>query len=130
MNEFVYTKLLGVIVGTLTIFVAIGFGILSFIGIGLSNALNTGTDYSSSSHYILLIFISLILCGFITSIGAFKLKKTVWRIFYMYFCLILGLGFVATFLISFGSIGSKNEILLLSVGMVYLLLGYLVKKKK
>lgn len=48
MNGYVYTKTLGVIVGTLTIIGAIGFGILSFIGMSLSTALNTSNDYSSS----------------------------------------------------------------------------------
>ncbi len=130
MNKFAFTKILGIVAGALTIIVAIGFGLLAFIGMGLSNALNSGTDYSSSTHYIMLIFIGLLLGGFITAIGVFKLKKNAWRNFYICYCFVLGFGFLAVFFISFGAIGSKNEIFLLFVGIVYILLGYLVKRKK
>lgn len=128
MKEYIYTKTLGIIVGTLTIFVAIGFGILSLIGMGLSKAFNTGNEYSASN--ILVMVSLLLLCGLITGIGAFRLKSRAWKIFYIGFCLILGVVFIVAFFISFGSIGLKNEIFILCIGIIYLLLGYLAKREK
>jgi hypothetical protein len=130
MKEYMYTKTIGVILGILTIFVAIGFGILSFIGMGLSKALNTGYDSSSTDRYPLIILILLLLFGLITGIGPFKLKHKAWKIFYTGFCLILGTCFVVIFFVSFGALGFKNEIFILCMGIIYLLLGYLAKRKK
>jgi hypothetical protein len=130
MKEYIFTKTLGVIVGTLSIFTAIGFGLLSLIGMGLSKALNSSYNNSSDDEYVLLIFIILLLFGFITVIVPYQLKKEAWRIFYTGFCFVLGVGFVVTFFISLGSIGNKNEIFILCIGLIYLLLGYLAKRKK
>lgn len=127
MKEYMYTKTLGIIVGILAIFAGIGFGILSLIGIGLSKAWNTGNAVDSSPIIILIIFLVI---GLITSIGAFKLKRKVLSHFYIGFCIMLGIGFLAAFLISFGSLGIKNEIFILCIGIIYLGLGYLAKKKK
>jgi hypothetical protein len=128
MKEYMYTKTLGVIVGTLTIFVAIGFGILAFIAMGLSK--NTGYDSSSTDRYPLLILILLLLFGLITGIGSFKLNRKAWKIFYTGFCFLLGTGFVVVFFVSFGALGFKNEIFILCMGIIYILLGYLAKRKK
>ena len=130
MKEYAYTKTLGAIVGTMTILAAIGFGILSFIGMGLSKALNTGNDYSSNGRLYLIVFILLLLMGLITGIGTLWLKNKAWNIFYTGFCLMLGIGFVITFFVSFGALGFKNEIFILCIGIVYLWLSYLVKRKK
>ncbi len=125
MKEYMYTKTLGVIVGTLTIFAALGFGLLSLIGFSLSKALNTGNDYSSTNSLAMLILIILLLLGSITVIGTFRLKSNAWKKFFIGFCFMFGIGFVIAFFISFGSIGSKSEIFILFIGIIYLLLGYL-----
>jgi hypothetical protein len=131
MKEYMYTRILGVIVGTLTIIGAIGFGILSLIGISLSNALNSGTDYSSAEKSVaIIVFLLLLISGLMTLIGSTKLKNKAWYTFYTVFCLILGIGCIVTFFISFGSIGYKNELFIIGIGITYLLLFYLVKKGK
>ena len=130
MKEYMYTRILGVIVGTLTIIGAIGFGVLSLIGISLSNALS-GTDYSSAEKSLaIIVFLLLLISGLMTLIGSTKLKNKAWNTFYTVFCLILGIGFIVIFFISFGSIGYKNELFIIGIGITYLLLVYLVKKRK
>ena len=130
MKEYMYTRILGVIVGTLTIIGAIGFGVLSLIGISLSNALS-GTDYSSAEKSLaIIVFLLLLISGLMTLIGSTKLKNKGWNTFYTVFCLILGIGFIVIFFISFGSIGYKNELFIIGIGITYLLLVYLVKKRK
>jgi hypothetical protein len=130
MKEYMYTKTLGVIVGTLTIFGALGFGLLSLIGSGLSKALNTGHDYTSTNRLAMFILITLLLFGLITVIVSLRLKSKAWDIIFIGFCFMLGIGFVIAFLISFGSIGTKSEIFILFIGIIYFLLGYLAIKKK
>jgi hypothetical protein len=129
MKEYMYSKTLGVIVGMLTIIAAIGFGLQSFIGMGLSKAWNTGYDHSSADTTPMILFIILLVLGFITLIGTFKLENKTWRFIYFGFCLMLGLGFVVLFFISFGSLGLKNELFILCIGLIYLGSGFLVKKK-
>lgn len=127
MKEYMYTKILGVIVGLLTILVATGFGILLFIGIGLSKAFSTGYDHSATE---ILTIVILLFLGLITGIGSFKLKSNLWRNFYIVYCIMVGLGFIITFFISIGSIGFIFEIFILFIGAIYILLGYLAKGKK
>jgi hypothetical protein len=129
MQEFMYSKTLGVIVGTLTIFGTIGFGLLSLIGMGLSKAWNTGYEPSLVDRLPMFLLIILIVFGFITLVGAFKLKYNTWRLFYTGFCMMLGIGFVIAFFISFGSLGVKSELFILCMGMIYFGLGYLVKRR-
>lgn len=130
MKEYIYTRILGVIVGTLTIIGAIGFGMLSLIGISLSNALS-GTNYSSDETLVvIIIFLLLLISGLTTLIGSTKLKNKTWNTLYTVFCFILGIGCIVTFIFSFGSIGYKNELFIIGIGITYLLLVYLVKKGK
>ncbi|ALC87459.1 hypothetical protein AM499_17800 [Bacillus sp. FJAT-22090] len=131
MNGYVYTKTLGVIVGTMTIIGAIVFGILSFIGMSLSTALNKSNDYSSSDKLaILILMILLLLFGLITGIGSFFLKNKAWKFIYTGLCLTLGFGLIITCLLSFGSIGFKNELFIMFIGIIYLVLGHLASKNK
>lgn len=128
MGEHNYAKFLGIIVGLLTILGAIGFGVLSFIGIGLGRALNSGIEYSSERPLFMFIFVFSI--GVTTLIGAFKLGNNRWRRFYIGICSILGIGLILSFFISRGALGTNNEIFILLLGAVYLLLGYIVYKNK
>jgi hypothetical protein len=130
MKEYVYTKTLGVIAGTLTIIGAIGFVILSLIGMSLSKALNGTHDHSSMGSSVIMILCILFLCGLITAVGSFKLKSKGWKIFYTGYCFILGTACVITLFISFGSLGTHNEIFILCMGIIYLLLSYLTNRKK
>lgn len=130
MKEYTYTKTLGSIVGVLAIFLAIGFGILSFLGKGLSKALNTGSDYGIDDKWLGITFAFLLLFALITVVGVFFLKNKAWRVFYIGFCLLVGIGLVLTFFISFGAIGFKSEVFILCVGIVYLGLSYLTKSRK
>ncbi|MDR7071260.1 hypothetical protein [Fictibacillus barbaricus] len=130
MQEYGYTKTIGVTLGVLTIIVAIGFGILSLIGMSLSKALNGTQNSSSMDSSVLIVFCLLLLCGFITAFESHKLKYKAWKMFYTGFCLLLGIGFVIIFFVSLGALGSKNEIFILCMGIIYFVLSYLVRKKK
>ncbi|MBS4198084.1 hypothetical protein KHA93_00220 [Bacillus sp. FJAT-49732] len=130
MKEYLYTKMLGIFVGALTILAAVGFGILFLIGTGLSNALNSGYDNSSSSSSAAIIIIILLLFALITGITPFKLKNKIWRIIYIGFCFILGIGFVIAFIISIGALGLINELFILCLGIIYLGLSYLAYRRK
>jgi len=132
MNKYMFTKTLGVIVGTLTLIAAIGIGVLSFISIGLSKNWNAAYGDSSTDRLASTLTLVLIvfLVGLITGIGSFLLRRKGWNLVYAGFCFLLGIGLAATFFISLGSIGTKNEVFILCIGMVYLLLGYLAVKKK
>ncbi|WNB91347.1 hypothetical protein [Bacillus sp. NEB1478] len=130
MQEYGYTKTVGVTLGVLTIIGAIGFGILSLIGMSLSKALNGTPDNSSMGSSVLMVFCILLLCGLITAFGSYKLKSKAWKKSYMGFCFIIGIGSVITFFVSFGALGFNNEIFILCMGIVYLVLSYLVKRKK
>jgi hypothetical protein len=130
MKEFRYTKSLGIIIGVLTILGAFGFGILAFIGLGLSKALNSGHNTSSEEATAIILFICLFLIGFISLMVPFWVNRKAGQIFYIGFCFILGIGLVSSFLISFGALGTKTEIFLLCVGVLYLGVGYLAKRKK
>ncbi|GIN71102.1 hypothetical protein J14TS2_15770 [Bacillus sp. J14TS2] len=128
MEEYTYTKILGAIVGMMTILIAVGFSILSFIGMGLSKAFNTGNDYSPS--LIIFVFLLLFILGIVTGYGPFRLNHKAWYYIYIGLCLALGIGCVLAFIISLGSLGVKNELSILCIGMIYILLGFLVKRKK
>ncbi|WP_163103233.1 hypothetical protein [Peribacillus alkalitolerans] len=103
---------------------------MSFIGMSLSKALNTGYEHSSFDKSSILLLIILLVIGCITMIGAFKLKNKTWSIFFIGFCIALGIVFIVIFLFSFGSLGYKNELFILCVGIIYLGLGYLAIRKK
>jgi hypothetical protein len=127
MKEFIFTKTLGIFVGTLTIVLAIGFGLLAFIGMSLGNALNSSTD--NSTLYILPIVLSLLLVGIITAMGSLWLKGKTGRVFYTGFSFLMGIALIAFFFLSLGALGTEEEIFILCVGIVYILLGYFAKKR-
>jgi hypothetical protein len=129
MNEFVYTKSFGMIVGMMTIIAAIGYGILAFIGSSLSQALHSANPepFSQVTFIVLALLTAL---GLITAIGALGLNSRTWKTLYTAFCILMGFGFVILYFISFGSLGTKIETFILCMGLVYLLLSYLVIRRK
>ncbi len=130
MKEYKITKLVGIVAGILTILAAVGFGILYLIGKGLSNAPNSGYDQSSSNNSVLTIMIVLVLFGILIGIVPIFLKNNKWRMIYIGLCLILGIGFTITFIMSIGAIGTIIENFILCLGVVFFLQSYLVIKKK
>jgi hypothetical protein len=125
MKEFIFTKTLGIIVGTLTIVLAVGFGLLSFIGMSLGNALNSST--ADSATHILLIVLSLVVIGVFTAMGPNWLKGKSGRVFYSGFSFVIGI--VMGFCLSLGALGTGEKIFILCVGIIYLLLGFLANKR-
>jgi hypothetical protein len=129
MKEYMYTRIFGIIAGMLVIVAGLGFGLLYFIGMSLSKALNTGDENFTVDRSPILILIIFLVIGLITVIGGFKLKRKAGAIFYIGFCILLGIAFIVTFMISYGSLGYKSELFILCIGMTYLGLGYLAKRK-
>jgi len=130
VNDFLLAKTVGMIVGALTVILSIFIGFLAFVGMGMSNAFNGGYDTSATYHTNIMIFFIMLLLGLVTMIGSFRLKSNAWRRFYLVFCLLMGIGIVIVFFMSFGALGRQSEFLILCVGVIYLLLAYLTKKKK
>ena len=130
MKEYKITKVVGIVTGILTMFATIGFGILYLIGTGLSKALNSGYDQSSSNNTEGTVIFVFLLFGLILGIAPFFLKNNAWRTVYIGLCLILGIGFTAAFGMSIGALGSINEIFILCLGVVFFLQSYLAIKKK
>ncbi|MBY6035989.1 hypothetical protein KUV80_04975 [Fictibacillus nanhaiensis] len=128
MKPYIFTKTLGVIAGLLTVFLGLGFGILSWIGMGLSETLHSEHDMSNMIPMILLP-VSLVLGG-ITVFGVFKLNNKIWSTIFVSVYIILGVTMIGFFLISFGSLGIRYEIFILCVGIIYMGLGYSALRKK
>ncbi|WP_188454834.1 hypothetical protein [Virgibacillus oceani] len=126
MEAYTYTKIIGVIAGTLLFAVAIGVGFLALVGMGLSTAFGT-VDYSTTYQVTAIIILVLMLIGLITAIGAFKLNHSTWKKVYIGFCFTVEIGFAVVFIISFGGIGFISELFILGVGIIYLLLGFVTK---
>ncbi|MGV3466390.1 MAG: hypothetical protein ACO1OT_13995 [Heyndrickxia sp.] len=130
MNDYTYTKLLGIFISVLTIIGAIGFGLLSLLGIGLAKALNTEYVYSFQDGLPIIIAFICFLLGIITFIATFRLKRKAGRSFFIGYCYLIGFSLVISFFISFGALGTKNELFIICMGILYLLLGYLAKRRK
>ncbi|WP_342433515.1 hypothetical protein [Neobacillus sp. FSL H8-0543] len=127
MKEYIFTKTLGIIAGTLIILLTIGFGILSFIGMSLAKALNASAD--DSTTYVLPIVMILLLLGVITAVVPFWLKRKAAQVFYTGFSFVMGIALIVAFFLSVSAIGTEEEIFILCVGIFYLLLGFLAKKR-
>ncbi|PKR84692.1 hypothetical protein [Heyndrickxia camelliae] len=130
MKDYTYTKLLGIFMSVLTIIGAIGYGLLSLLGIGLANALNTEYEYSVHDGLPIIIAFICLLLGIITLIGSFWLKKKAGRGFFIGYCYLIGFGLVISFFISIGALGTRYELFILCMGMLYLLLGYLAYRRR
>ncbi|MGX6444969.1 hypothetical protein ACWM35_17290 [Neobacillus sp. K501] len=129
MNKFVYSKLMGIILGILMLIVGAGVGFLYLLGTSLGGAWNGNID-STGDQSILIMVAVLLISAFITIVGTFGLKKRAWRIFYMGFSIVAGLCFLIGFILSIGALGLKFELLILMVGLLYLLLTYVIKLEK
>lgn len=92
-------------------------------------ALNSQTEASSFTPTLILLAVFLSI-GLVTLIGALKVKSKASRIFYRRFCLSLGICFIIVCLFSLGALGNQSERFILFVGIVYLGLGFLTKRKK
>ncbi|MDQ0861293.1 hypothetical protein [Bacillus sp. V2I10] len=130
MGEYVLSKTIAIVLGTLTIIGTLGYGFLFLLGTSLGQALQSEIDTSATDRLTLLIITSLLIVGVITGAGSFGLNWNVWRIVYFGFCLVLGICLLVTFFISIGALGSTYEFMILCISMMYFLMGYLVKKKK
>lgn len=129
MNKFVYSKIIGMILGLLMLIVVAGFGFLFVIGTSLGRALNGNIDATGDQRTLFMIAI-LLISGLLTAIGTVGLKKRAWRTFYIGFCIVVGMCFFIGFILSIGALGFKFELLILLVGLLYLFLAYLIKKEK
>ncbi|RLQ93109.1 hypothetical protein [Falsibacillus albus] len=130
MEEYLFTKMISLVVGSLTIIASIGYGLLSFIGIGLGSALNGDQADSSAVDTAMITSGTLLLLGIITLVGSFLLKHKRLKFLYTGYCILLGAGFTAVFFVSYRALGSKIALFLLCIGIIYLLLSYWVIKKK
>lgn len=130
MKEFGITKILGSIVGVATIMLAFGFGLLALLGMGLASAWNTGYQDSSSGSWAMITFLMLMVTGLLTAIGSLSIKNPGRRIIFSAYCFLLGIACIVMFFVSFGAIGLQSELFILGVGVMYLILGYLAKKKR
>jgi len=127
-----YSKGLGAFLGTLTIIAALGYGVLFLIGMGLQRAFSSEMDHTSTDPSIflnLIILVILIVSGFITAIAPFAIKKMAGKAAFVGYCFILGFIAIVVFFISMGALGSAFEYVILAIGVVYFLLGYLVIKE-
>ncbi|MGX1266060.1 multisubunit Na+/H+ antiporter MnhB subunit [Rossellomorea marisflavi] len=129
MKGYRITKVVGITAGFATILVAIGFGILALLAEGLSKSWGSNQKPDEHTPSYMIIFLLILLLGVVTSIGTFGLRNKMWRFLYNSFSVVMGMGFVSMFFVTFGALGTKGELLLLSVGVVYLFLGYITYKR-
>ncbi|UFU00100.1 hypothetical protein KO561_03805 [Radiobacillus kanasensis] len=129
MKPFYFTKLLAVIMALLTIFATIGYVFLAFIGYGLGRALNSEVDTTAVEKQVVIMVVTFLFIALLTAIGSFWLRKNAWRVFYIGFCFVLGVGCVGVSFFSIMSTGIGAAILIVCIGIGYLWLGYLALKR-
>jgi len=127
LKQDTVARILGIVVGVLTLLSAFGFLVLSFIGTSLGRALNSEMEYSLSVP--LIIFVILIGVGIVTIIGGNRLKNNNWRKFYLVFSIVIGLSLVISFFVTSGAVGTTHEFIILFIGLIYLALGYTARRK-
>lgn len=104
------SKTVGVILGTLMVITSFGYGILYLLGRSLGKALGSNIDTTTSDIPTLVTLMIICILGAITGVGCFRVKLKGWRIVYIGFSLLLGIGFLVTFFISIGALGEKIRI--------------------
>jgi len=132
LSKLAYSKILGLVLGILLIIAAVGYGVLFLIGTGLQQAFASDIDQAPTDNNIfvnLVIIVIPVIIGLITARGPFALKKTAGKVIFSSFCFILGLLGLMFFFISLGALGDSFEYLILSIGIIYFLLGYLIIKE-
>ncbi|MBS4192749.1 hypothetical protein KHA94_21700 [Bacillus sp. FJAT-49705] len=131
MKEYFYTKVLASLVGIVMTILAIIFGSLALIGIGLSNEWSSENSTSTTQYSsVFPIFVMIFSIGLITFIGSFRLKNKTWSIIYIGLIVLIGICFIITFFVVLGAIGLKIEIFILFIGFLYICLGYMAYKKR
>ncbi|GGH81470.1 putative membrane protein (Fun14 family) [Pullulanibacillus pueri] len=128
MNKFGLTRGIALSVCLLTLIIAIGQGVLVFIGVSLSNAWETQSLSSADLTVKIIPVMAIFILGLVTGIGSLGLKYRVWRVLYILLCLLVGIGAVFSFL-SVASQGYKSAILMALVGIIYISLAYMTKKQ-
>ena len=132
LSKLAYSKILGLVLGIFLIIAAVGYGVLFLIGTGLQQAFAADIDKAPTDNYIflnLVIIVILVIIGLITARGPFAFKKTAGKVTYASFCFILGFLGLVFFFISLGALGDQFEYLILAIGIIYFLLGYLIIKE-
>lgn len=129
MKNFRLSKSLGVFWGTMMIVISIGYGFVYLLGTSLGKALGSTLDTAAEHKFTLFILAIICILGVMIGAGSFKLQIKGWRIFYIGFCLAIGLSLFITFLFSVGALGTKYEMMILFMSVVSFLLAYLVKKE-
>lgn len=132
LSKMAYSKILGLVLGTLLIIAAVGYGVLFLIGTGLQQAFASDINQAPTDNNIfvnLVIIVIPVIIGLITASASFALKKTAGKVTFASFCFILGLIGLVFFFISLGALGDAFEYLILAIGIIYLLLGYLIIKE-
>ncbi|WHY75434.1 hypothetical protein QNH20_14910 [Neobacillus sp. WH10] len=132
MSKLAYSKILGLVLGTLLIIAAAGYGVMFLIGTGLQQAFAADTNQAPRDNNIfvnLVIIVIPVIIGLITARGPFTLKKTAGKVTFASFCFLLGFLVLVFFFISLGALGDSFEYLILAIGIIYFLLGYLIIKE-
>ncbi|MET3697593.1 hypothetical protein SAMN05877753_106191 [Bacillus oleivorans] len=129
MKTYRYTKILGIFIGILTLLLALGFGYLLLVGMGLSQAFASGIDHATTQLFLIAL-IFLLLFGGISCFGPFWLQNKGWRQFYIFYSIALGICFLGVYFQTKGALGNLFEAGILGMGILYLLQGTLVITKK
>lgn len=130
MKKYNLSKTIGIVLGTLMVVTSFGYGFLYVIGTSLGNALGSNVDRTGTDILSIGIILCVCILGILTGIGCFGLKFKGLRMAYLGFCLIMGIAFLVIYFISIGSLGTKYEVWILFMGIIYFLLGYFVKKER
>jgi len=128
MGNYVVSKMLAGVLSILMVLTVLGYGFLFLLGTSIGRALNSTVDTTGSVRIHLTFLMVLLGVAVITGAGCFGLTRTGWRIFYIGFCFIIGLVFLAAFFYSFGDLGTGFELLLLLISFIYFLQGFCVRK--
>ena len=126
MREHKRSKIIGLILGVLLMVAGIGYGLLYLVSV----ALRANEASISSDFFALAILAGIGLLGFITIAGPFKIKLNPWKTVFFWFCMIAGTIALIFLFITMGALGTIFEILILSIGLLYFILGYLIKTEQ
>ncbi|MBM7564969.1 hypothetical protein [Paenibacillus sacheonensis] len=130
MGKNVYSRAVGIVLGSLTILAALGSGFLYLLGTSVGKALQSEADTSAADRRTLVALAGLLVIGVLTGTGSLGINTRLGKVVYMGFCWFVGIGLLAAFVLSIGALGDGLEGMIGGMGMLYILLGYLVHKEK